>query len=110
MAISAKKVPDPCIRRTGGREEHTGTAEKNTLVPERWHTEVNVGETFCVYCISSAFVYGVQAEAGELRLIKKSSLKDEEKGWVKNKFTPLVWISVSMGLCKMYSEWRVYMT
>lgn len=47
-----------------------GREEKTTLVQEHGHTEVNVGETFCVYCISSAFVYGVQAKAGELRLIK----------------------------------------
>lgn len=47
-----------------------GTEEKKTLVQEHRHTEVNVGETLCIYCISSAFVYGVQAKACELRLIK----------------------------------------
>lgn len=72
-------------------EEHltfrTKQTEEQTTGQEDWRTEVNVSETFCVYCISSAFVYCIQAEAGQLRLIKKSSLEHKEKVVSKTKYT-----------------------
>lgn len=74
QSVYAQEEAQTAFRRTRSK-----STNKNALAPERRHTEVNVGETFCVYCISSAFVYGVQAKAGELRLIKKSSLEQKEK-------------------------------
>lgn len=46
------------------------TVDKKTPDHKRSHTKVNICKSLCIYCICCAFVDGVQAETGELRLIK----------------------------------------